>query len=92
MQTTSAQTWTNYPFTLGVASGDPEPDGVVLWTLIRNLGSSIGVSIVIANLTSGITLYRSQIVETLAPSRIGLALGEGAGLLATGRGPELPAA
>src|ERR1700752_2169323 len=21
-----------YPFTLGVASGDPEPDGVVLWT------------------------------------------------------------
>src|SRR5256885_16238022 len=22
----------NYPFTLGVASGDPLPDGVVLWT------------------------------------------------------------
>ena len=21
-----------YPFTLGVASGDPEPDGIVLWT------------------------------------------------------------
>ena len=56
-------------------------DGVALWTLIRNLGSSIGVSIVIANLTSGISLYRSQIVETLVPSRIGLALGDGAGLL-----------
>ena len=23
---------TGYPFTLGVASGDPAPDGVVLWT------------------------------------------------------------
>lgn len=22
----------NYPFTMGVASGDPLPDGVVLWT------------------------------------------------------------
>ena len=22
----------DYPFTLGVASGDPEPDGVVIWT------------------------------------------------------------
>ena len=22
----------SYPFTLGVASGDPTPDGVVLWT------------------------------------------------------------
>jgi alkaline phosphatase D len=24
--------FSDYPFTLGVASGDPEPDGVVLWT------------------------------------------------------------
>jgi len=24
--------WSGYPFTLGVASGDPRPDGVVLWT------------------------------------------------------------
>lgn len=24
--------WRGYPFTLGVASGDPRPDGVVLWT------------------------------------------------------------
>jgi alkaline phosphatase D len=27
-----AQTLRNYPFTLGVASGDPFPDGFVLWT------------------------------------------------------------
>src|SRR3954462_4287576 len=24
--------FTGYPFTLGVASGDPAPDGIVLWT------------------------------------------------------------
>ena len=28
----SAQRLADYPFTLGVASGDPTPDGVVLWT------------------------------------------------------------
>ena len=49
-------------------------DGVALWTLIRNLGSSIGVSIVIAQLTSGISLYHNRIVESLVPSSTGLAL------------------
>ncbi len=28
----SSPTFSNNPFTLGVASGDPEPDGVVIWT------------------------------------------------------------
>lgn len=28
----AAKSLPDYPFTLGVASGDPEPDGVVLWT------------------------------------------------------------
>src|SRR5829696_466933 len=28
----SAQRWNSYPFPLGVASGDPWPDGFVLWT------------------------------------------------------------
>lgn len=28
----SAPTFPDYPFTLGVASGDPYPDGGVLWT------------------------------------------------------------
>ena len=27
-----AQTWARNPFTLGVASGDPAPDGFVIWT------------------------------------------------------------
>ena len=56
-------------------------DGVALWTLIRNLGSSIGVSIVISQLTSGITLYRTRIVETLLPTSMGLSFGEGVAFL-----------
>ena len=37
----------SYPFTLGVASGYPRPDGMVLWTrLIANLaGSLAGVTL-----------------------------------------------
>ena len=31
-QTLSRQLFRTYPFTLGVASGDPSPDGIVLWT------------------------------------------------------------
>jgi alkaline phosphatase D len=31
-QTFTGQSFADYPFTLGVASGDPLPDGVVLWT------------------------------------------------------------
>src|SRR5688572_30317818 len=31
-QTLSRPVFRSYPFTLGVASGDPLPDGVVLWT------------------------------------------------------------
>ena len=31
---------TDYPFTLGVASGSPTPDGVVLWTRLVNAGVS----------------------------------------------------
>jgi len=35
----SRHAWANpvfaaYPFPLGVASGDPEPDGVVIWTRV----------------------------------------------------------
>ncbi len=31
-QTIAQPIFTSYPFTLGVASGDPLPDGIVLWT------------------------------------------------------------
>lgn len=42
-------------------------DGTALWTLIRNIGSSIGISIVIAELTSKTTQFRSQLVEHITP-------------------------
>lgn len=49
-------------------------DAVALWTLIRNLGSSVGVSIVIAQLTSGTSRFHSQIAETLTPFSNGIAM------------------
>ena len=33
-----------YPFTLGVASGDPEPDGVVIWTKLASDPLELGGS------------------------------------------------
>ncbi|MDZ7675343.1 MAG: alkaline phosphatase D family protein [Acidimicrobiales bacterium] len=33
--TSSAPAFTSNPFTLGVASGDPLPDAIVLWTMLR---------------------------------------------------------
>ena len=35
---------TDYPFTLGVASGSPTPDGVVLWTRLVNAGVRVRFS------------------------------------------------
>ena len=35
--------------------GELRTEGAALWTLIRNIGSSVGISIVIARLTSSIT-------------------------------------
>ncbi|MEZ5774853.1 MAG: DHA2 family efflux MFS transporter permease subunit [Hyphomicrobiaceae bacterium] len=48
-----------------------------VWTLIRNLGSSIGVSIVIAQLTSGTELMHARLGEALTPFSLGLQLGAG---------------
>ena len=42
-------------------------DGTALWTLIRNIGSSIGISIVIAQLTSKTTAFHSQLAEHVTP-------------------------
>ena len=38
-----------------------------MWTLIRNLGSSIGVSIVIANLTNKTIMMHARLSESLTP-------------------------
>lgn len=47
-------------------------EGTAMWTLIRNLGSSIGVSIVIANLTKKTTLLRARLVENVTDFNMGL--------------------
>jgi alkaline phosphatase D len=50
-QSSGAQSlWRNYPFSLGIASGDPAPDGFVIWTrlapepLERDGGMGIGTA------------------------------------------------
>jgi len=45
-----------------------------MWTLIRNMGSSIGVSIVIAQLTSGTTLMHARLSELVTPFSAGFQL------------------
>ena len=47
--------------------GELRTEGAALWTLIRNLGSAVGISIVIAQLTSMISTYHSQLVEHVTP-------------------------
>jgi DHA2 family multidrug resistance protein len=47
--------------------GELRTDATALWTLIRNIGSSIGISVVIAQLTSKTTQFHSQLVEHLTP-------------------------
>ncbi len=47
--------------------GELRTEGAALWTLIRNIGSAVGISIVIAQLTSMITEYHSQLVEHVTP-------------------------
>jgi DHA2 family multidrug resistance protein len=42
-------------------------EGAALWTLIRNIGSSVGISIVIARLTSMTTTFHSELVEHVTP-------------------------
>jgi DHA2 family multidrug resistance protein len=47
--------------------GELRTEGAALWTLIRNIGSSVGISVVIAQLTTMTTMYHSQLVEHLTP-------------------------
>ncbi|MGO4869472.1 MAG: DHA2 family efflux MFS transporter permease subunit [Roseiarcus sp.] len=42
-------------------------EGAALWTLIRNIGSSVGISIFIAQLTNMITTFHAQLVEHVTP-------------------------
>jgi MFS transporter, DHA2 family, multidrug resistance protein len=42
-------------------------EGTAMWTLIRNLGSSIGVSVVIANLSNKTILMHARLMEAVTP-------------------------
>ena len=52
--------------------GAMRTDGAALWTLIRNLGSSVGISLVIAKLTDDITKFHSQLADFINPFNDGL--------------------
>jgi DHA2 family multidrug resistance protein len=41
--------------------------GTAMWTLIRNLGSSIGISILVASLTNKTILMHARLAESLTP-------------------------
>jgi MFS transporter, DHA2 family, multidrug resistance protein len=47
--------------------GSLRTNGSSILTLIRNIGSAIGISIVAAKLTSNTTIFHSQLVESLTP-------------------------
>jgi len=49
-------------------------EGAAMWTLIRNLGSSIGVSIVIAELTSTTSAIHARLAELVTPFNAGFQL------------------
>jgi DHA2 family multidrug resistance protein len=61
--------------TVSLSSLPPQllTQGTAMWTLIRNLGSSIGVSVVIANLTNKTILMHARLAERVTPFNQGLA-------------------
>jgi len=58
---------------LSTVPGALRTQGTAMWTLIRNLGSSIGVSIVIANLTNKTIMMHARLTESLTPFNQGMA-------------------
>jgi DHA2 family multidrug resistance protein len=54
-------------------SPDKRTEGTAMWTLIRNTGSSIGVAVVIAKLTSTSTLMHARLMESVTPFNQALA-------------------
>jgi DHA2 family multidrug resistance protein len=61
--------------TLALTSLPPalRTQGTAMWTLIRNLGGSIGVSIVIANLSNKTALMHARLMESVTPFNQALA-------------------
>jgi DHA2 family multidrug resistance protein len=61
--------------TIGLASlpASVRTEGTAIWTLIRNLGSSIGVSVVVANLSNKTILMHARLAESVTPFNQALA-------------------
>jgi DHA2 family multidrug resistance protein len=51
-----------------------------LWTLVRNIGASIGISILIARLVSGAAYFHSQLAEHVTPFNDAMRLPDAAAL------------
>ncbi len=58
-------------------------DGAALWTLIRNLGSSVGISLMIASLTNDMTTFHSELAEFINPFNPGLHMPDVVGKIST---------
>jgi DHA2 family multidrug resistance protein len=63
--------------------GEIRTDGAALWTLIRNLGSSVGISLVIAGLTQDMAKYHAHLAEFINPFNDGLKMPDVVGKLTT---------
>jgi len=61
--------------TIGLATlpASVRTEGTAMWTLIRNLGSSIGVSVVVANLSNKTILMHARLAESVTPFNQALA-------------------
>jgi DHA2 family multidrug resistance protein len=56
-------------------------DGTAILTLVRNIGSSIGISVMIANLTSTTTYMHARLSESVTPFNDALKMPDVAGIL-----------
>jgi DHA2 family multidrug resistance protein len=63
--------------------GNLRTDGAAIWTLIRNLGSSIGISLIIAQLTSMMSKFHAQLAEDITPFNDAMHLPDAAGHVST---------
>ena len=63
--------------------GEFRTDGTAIWTLIRNLGSSIGISLIIAELTNMVSVFHSQLAEKISPFNDALRMPDVAGVMSS---------
>src|ERR1035441_6506100 len=68
--------------------GDMRNGATSITTLVRNIGSSIGISMMIANLTSTTTIMHARIVEGVTPFNDALQMPDVAANLNLGTDPR----